>query len=72
MAANLEKNVDDIKSIWVNHRDDNLKVDAKKLEKAQAKLQEKQEKRSKEIKTIAPPKLESATASQVCIMPQSS
>ncbi|XP_019881799.1 ATP-binding cassette sub-family F member 3 [Aethina tumida] len=65
MAANLEKNVDDIKSIWVNHRDDNLKVDAKKLEKAQAKLQEKQEKRSKEIKTIAPPKLESATASQV-------
>ncbi|CAH0554649.1 unnamed protein product [Brassicogethes aeneus] len=65
MAANLENEVDDIKSIWVNHRDDNLKVDARKLEKAQAKLQEKQDKRSKEIKTIAPPKLESATASQV-------
>lgn len=41
------------------------KVDAKKLEKAQAKLQEKQEKRGKEIKTVAPPKLQTATASQV-------
>lgn len=39
-------------------------MDAKKLEKAQAKLQEKQEKRSKEVKTVHVPKLESATASQ--------
>ncbi|KRT84285.1 ABC transporter ATP-binding protein, partial [Oryctes borbonicus] len=66
MAANLESNVDDIKSIWVTQRDDTLKVDARKLEKAQAKLQEKQEKRSKDhTKTPVPPKLESATASQV-------
>lgn len=42
------------------------KVDAKKLEKAQAKLQEKQEKRSKDhTKAPTPAKLESATASQV-------
>ncbi|KAI4460567.1 atp-binding transport protein-related [Holotrichia oblita] len=66
MAANLESNVDDIKSIWVTQRDDSLKVDAKKLEKAQAKLQEKQEKRSKDhTKVPLPAKLESATASQV-------
>ncbi|XP_044259705.1 ATP-binding cassette sub-family F member 3 [Tribolium madens] len=65
MAANLENNIGDIKSIWVMQRDDTLKVDAKKLEKAEAKLQEKQEKRSKDVKTVAPVKLEAATASQV-------
>jgi ATP-binding cassette subfamily F protein 3 len=65
MAANLENDMNDIKSIWVMHRDDTLKVDAKKLEKAEAKLQEKQEKRSKDVKTVAPVKLETATASQV-------
>ncbi|KAJ3642747.1 hypothetical protein Zmor_025504 [Zophobas morio] len=65
MAANLENNISDIKSIWVMQRDDTLKVDAKKLEKAEAKLQEKQEKRSKDVKTVAPVKLETATASQV-------
>lgn len=66
MAANLESTVDDIKSIWVMQRDDTLKVDAKKLEKAEAKLQEKQEKRSKEVKTFVPvANLDSATASQV-------
>ncbi|RZC36649.1 ATP-binding cassette sub-family F member 3 [Asbolus verrucosus] len=65
MAANLENNVNDIKSIWVMQRDDTLKVDAKKLEKAEAKLQEKQEKRSKDVKAVTPVRLESATASQV-------
>lgn len=93
MAANLESNVEDIKSIWVNHRDDSLvsivfklleyyqiiqclayassfqKVDAKKLEKAQAKLQEKQEKRSKDgVRAPTAVKLESATASQVRLL----
>ncbi|KAK4875584.1 hypothetical protein RN001_012006 [Aquatica leii] len=66
MAANLENNVNEIKSIWVMQRDDSLKVDAKKLEKAELKLQQKQEKRSNDgCRIIAPPKLESATASQV-------
>ncbi|XP_050311079.1 ATP-binding cassette sub-family F member 3 [Anthonomus grandis grandis] len=65
MAENQENNVEEIKSIWVQARDDSLKVDAKKLEKAQAKLQEKQEKRGKEIRVVAPPKLQTATASQV-------
>ncbi|XP_069683697.1 ATP-binding cassette sub-family F member 3 [Periplaneta americana] len=69
MAANLENNIEDIKSIWVMSRDDGLKVDAKKLEKAEAKLQQKQEKRSQDSansrNTQAIPRLESATASQV-------
>ncbi|KAG7207912.1 hypothetical protein KM043_009502 [Ampulex compressa] len=45
MAATLEAQVEQIKSIWVTTRDDVMKVDAKKLEKAEAKLQQKQEKR---------------------------
>ncbi|KAF2881221.1 hypothetical protein ILUMI_24945 [Ignelater luminosus] len=66
MAANLESNMDEIKSIWVMQRDDSLKVDAKKLEKAELKLQQKQEKRSTDVcRTPAAPKLETATASQV-------
>lgn len=65
MVDNTGQNVEDVKSIWLIHRDDSLKVDAKKLEKAEAKLQEKQDKRTKEVKTIAPPKLQTATASQV-------
>ncbi|KAG8223715.1 hypothetical protein J437_LFUL004080 [Ladona fulva] len=67
MAANLENNVDEIKSIWVMQRDDVLKVDPRKLEKAEAKLQQKQEKRSQDSGRAPSlvPKLESATASQV-------
>ncbi|CAH1969589.1 unnamed protein product [Acanthoscelides obtectus] len=42
-----------------------MKVDAKKLEKAEAKLQGKQDRRTKETKTVAAPKLETASASQV-------
>ncbi|XP_075237207.1 ATP-binding cassette sub-family F member 3 [Lycorma delicatula] len=70
MAANLENNVNEIKSIWVMQRDESLKVDQKKLEKAEAKLQAKQERRAETgVKTVgssgtAAPKLETATASQ--------
>ncbi|CAG9835609.1 unnamed protein product [Diabrotica balteata] len=65
MVDNTDTNIDDVKSIWLIQRDDSLKVDARKLEKAEAKLQEKLDKRTKEIKVIAPPKLQTATASQV-------
>ncbi|XP_030751245.1 ATP-binding cassette sub-family F member 3 [Sitophilus oryzae] len=65
IADNAGSNVEEIKSIWVAQRDDTLKVNAKKLEKAEAKLQEKQEKRGKEIRTVAAPKLQTASASQV-------
>ncbi|XP_017752553.1 PREDICTED: ATP-binding cassette sub-family F member 3 isoform X2 [Eufriesea mexicana] len=69
MAATLEAQVEQIKSIWVTTRDDAMKVDAKKLEKAEAKLQQKQEKRSNNelsgrINTISQG-IESASASQM-------
>lgn len=65
LAENQEYQSDDIKSIWVTTRDDSLKVDSKKLEKAKAKLVQKQEKRS-EFKPVAvAPVLQSASASQV-------
>ncbi|XP_054286429.1 ATP-binding cassette sub-family F member 3-like [Macrosteles quadrilineatus] len=68
MAANLETEVDEIKSIWVMQRDDGLKVDAKKLEKAEAKLQQKQAARADLVHNRPPPapvQLQTATASQV-------
>ncbi|XP_066247874.1 ATP-binding cassette sub-family F member 3 [Euwallacea similis] len=65
MAGNQENTIEEIKSIWVAQRDDSLKVDARKLEKAEAKLQGKQEKRGKETKVVSAPKLQTATASQV-------
>nr|CAI5831817.1 unnamed protein product [Callosobruchus analis] len=65
MIDNNDSGIDDVKSIWMMKRDETLKVDAKKLEKAEAKLQGKQDRRTKETKTIAAPKLETATASQV-------
>lgn len=66
MAANLEGVQEDVSSIWVVSRDDNLKVNSKKLEKAQQKLQQKQEKRTDAPKPIVgPPKLQTASASQV-------
>lgn len=69
LAATLDNQVEQIKSIWVTSRDDMSvstlihqklclfsstipifqKVDAKKLEKAEAKLQQKQEKRIGEV-----------------------
>ncbi|KAL1462188.1 hypothetical protein WDU94_014048 [Cyamophila willieti] len=67
IASNLDNGVDEIKSIWVNHREDGFKVDQKKLEKAEAKLQQKQGKRNdvslKPVNTTFKP--ETATASQV-------
>ncbi|KAJ8974035.1 hypothetical protein NQ317_001823 [Molorchus minor] len=63
MVDNLDNNIEDIKSIWVMQRDDSLMQ--KKLEKAQAKLQEKQDKRTKDVKSVVVPKLQTATASQV-------
>nr|CAH7739535.1 unnamed protein product [Callosobruchus chinensis] len=65
MLDNNDSGIDDVKSIWMMKRDETLKVDAKKLEKAEAKLQGKQDRRTKETKTVAAPKLETATASQV-------
>lgn len=66
MAAEQSSDVDNIQSIWMQSRTETLKVDARKLEKAEAKLQQKQEKRDG-IKAIplAAPVLQSASASQV-------
>ncbi|CAB3378009.1 Hypothetical predicted protein [Cloeon dipterum] len=65
--ASTSETVGEIRSIWVNQRDDGLKVDQKKLEKAEAKLQMKQGKRTggEPFKSSATPKLESASASQM-------
>jgi ATP-binding cassette, subfamily F, member 3 len=57
--------LEEIKSIWVTSRDDSLKVDAKKLEKAKAKIQQKQEKRNDVKVSYNPPVLQTASASQV-------
>lgn len=66
MAANMEGIQEDISSIWVVSRDDNLKVNSKKLEKAQQKLQQKQDKRSDVVKPVVnAPQLQTASASQV-------
>ncbi|KOB76566.1 ATP-binding cassette sub-family F member 3-like protein [Operophtera brumata] len=60
---------DDLKSIWLQTRDDSLKVDARKLEKAEAKLQQKLQK-AKDTKNtpIAAPVLQTATASQTTLL----
>ncbi|XP_022117099.2 ATP-binding cassette sub-family F member 3 [Pieris rapae] len=55
----------DVKSIWLQTRDDNFKVDARKLEKAEAKLQQKQQKHKEAKVPVAVPVLQTATASQV-------
>lgn len=58
---------EDVSSIWVTSRDDNLKVDSKKLEKAQQKIAQKQERRNDAPKPAAagPVQLQTASASQV-------
>lgn len=53
------------KSIWVVSRDDSLKVDSKKLEKAKAKLEQKKEKRQEVKVPTVVPVLQEASASQV-------
>ncbi|XP_058807747.1 ATP-binding cassette sub-family F member 3 [Phymastichus coffea] len=66
MVSSLDEQVDDVKSIWISTRDDGSKVDAKKLEKAEAKLKQKQETRSNEpSRNNDVPMLETATVSQV-------
>ncbi|XP_063602737.1 ATP-binding cassette sub-family F member 3-like [Penaeus indicus] len=66
MAANMEVEDEAIKSVWSRERDDTLKVDQKKLDKAEAKLKEKKEKRvNADKKEQAPIIMEMATASQV-------
>lgn len=64
MAERQEKEETVIKSVWISERDDSMKVDQKKLEKAEAKLREKKEKRGNERK--APPAIVNtmATATQ--------
>ncbi|OWR44815.1 putative ATP-dependent transporter [Danaus plexippus plexippus] len=59
------QDAEDMKSIWVQTRDDTLKVDAKKLEKAEAKLQQKQQKQKDAKLPVSAPVLQTATASQV-------
>lgn len=69
MAAELEQQnagTEDVSSIWVTLRDDNLKVDSKKLEKAQQKLAQKHEKRTDTPKPVVGlVQLQTASASQV-------
>lgn len=67
MSANLENNDDDMKSIWVVSRDTDSKVDSKKLEKAEAKLQQKLEQRQSVFRAPVPQTvlLQAASASQV-------
>merc|ERR1712106_147965 len=66
-AAEMEKEEETFKSVWITTRDENLQVDAKKLEKAKQLQQKKTNKReNSEKRDIAPPIImEMATASQV-------
>ncbi|RVE40913.1 hypothetical protein evm_014435 [Chilo suppressalis] len=64
MTSTVPEN-DDLKSIWLQTRDDSLKVDARKLEKAEAKLQQKQQKQKENKVPVSAPVLQTATASQV-------
>ncbi|KAH8261350.1 hypothetical protein KR044_007659 [Drosophila immigrans] len=68
MARNMERMDKDMQSIWVVNKDGANKVDSRKLEKAEAKLMQKQEKRQEVTKLGVVPvavKLQTATASQV-------
>ncbi|XP_071519851.1 ATP-binding cassette sub-family F member 3 [Panulirus ornatus] len=67
MAANMELEEQVIRSVWSRERDDALKVDQRKLDKAEAKLKEKKEKRiNTDKKDNQPPIImDMATASQV-------
>ncbi|CAG0883790.1 unnamed protein product [Darwinula stevensoni] len=49
MAASMDDNMGRVESIWLMKREDTLKVDQAKLAKAEAKLQQKQGKRTGEI-----------------------
>lgn len=62
MADEFEESLKVSNSIWVTTKDESLKVNAKKLEKAQAKIQQKLEKREKDSRP-APVRVELQTAS---------
>ncbi|KAA0194947.1 hypothetical protein HAZT_HAZT011253 [Hyalella azteca] len=64
MAEDQERQ-EEVKSVWIQQRDDSMKVDQKKLEKAEAKLREKREKRGNE-QSYQPPAIVNtmATATQ--------
>ncbi|CAN7987411.1 unnamed protein product [Ixodes pacificus] len=66
MAAEFDDKTDEVSSIWLKQRDNSLQVDQKKLEKAEAKLKQKQEKREIGGEKVAPVQtvLKAATASQ--------
>jgi ATP-binding cassette, subfamily F, member 3 len=61
-----DSDIENMKSIWLQQKKDALKVDSKKLEKAEMKIQQKIEKREG-VKPNAPtmPVLKTASASQV-------
>lgn len=66
MAEQYEDKSNEVTSIWVKQRDSSLQVDQKKLEKAEAKLRQKQGKREGCEKAPVPVQtvLKAATASQ--------
>lgn len=73
LAASGQDGADDVASIWVTSRDDGLKVDSRKLEKAQQKIAQKQEARRADSQPAAlaaaatPVQLQTASASQVSV-----
>ncbi|XP_032446883.1 ATP-binding cassette sub-family F member 3 [Xiphophorus hellerii] len=66
MSADSVSTAQDIQGIWMMKRPQNTTVDAKKLEKAEAKLKAKNERRTERDtqKATGPPVLEEASASQ--------
>jgi len=67
LAGKEDTGQENVSSIWIKKAEDNLKVDTKKLEKAQLQLQKKLDKREKEGggKPVNKYKSNEATASQV-------
>ncbi|XP_048836251.1 ATP-binding cassette sub-family F member 3 isoform X1 [Brienomyrus brachyistius] len=66
ISAECESASSDVQGIWMMKRGQNTTVDAKKLEKAEAKLRAKHERRNERdaLKTTAPLVLDEASASQ--------
>ncbi|XP_029922411.1 ATP-binding cassette sub-family F member 3 [Myripristis murdjan] len=66
ISANTDSDAKDVQGIWMMKRNQNTTVDAKKLEKAEAKLKAKHERRNEKDlqKTSSPLVLEEASASQ--------
>eukprot|EP00062_Callorhinchus_milii_P026166 gi/632987964/ref/XP_007882848.1/ PREDICTED: ATP-binding cassette sub-family F member 3-like [Callorhinchus milii] len=66
MSSHSDYKTEEIRGIWMTKRDTGTTVDAKKLEKAEARLRAKQEKRTEKgsQKIVSPVVLEEASASQ--------